>query len=170
MHIDQFIQCVTVILAQIFDKIRLIEKIRHIFRRKQHLKQCCIAVFIHIFNAGLHILVLFLFICFGLSQGVFCSGNLAVQDLNLHLCRRDLIAQGQDFLVNALQFIFKGRGLVLKALNVVIRISGKDREHNGKRAQQCNTCPAPSLFEDFHNLDSFLCTQAPAIRCPVSTA
>ena len=132
MDVGQFIQCITVILAEIFNKIRLVKKVRHIFCRKQHLKQCCIAVFVHIFNAGLHIIVLFLFICFGLGQGVFCSGDLTIQDLYLHLCRRDLFTQGEDFLINALQFTFKGRGLVLQALNVIVRVGGEHREHDSK--------------------------------------
>ena len=79
-------------------------------------------MFIHIFNTGLHVFILFCLIFFGFLEVVRGPLDLAVQDLHLHFRGRDLLTQREDVLIDTFEFIFKGRGLVFQTFDVIYRI------------------------------------------------
>ena len=126
---------------------------------EKHLQECCIAVLIHIFNTGFHVFILLSFIFFGLLQVIGGLQNFAVKDFYLHFGRRNLFTQVENILIDPLQFIFKGRGLVFP--DFLSHHSPRWREgwkNDRERTEQGKPGPDSSFFVEFHNLKSFLKT------------
>ena len=156
MHVFQLIKCVPIVFAEVFDKIRFVQKIRHAFSRKQKLQQRCISVFVHIFDTDVHVFVLLLFVGFGFFQRVGCPEYFPVQDFYLHFCGRDIFAQGKNVLVDSLEFTLQSRGLVLKLLDLIRSPGGKTGQYKGKGTEQSNASLYPVFFADSHKLIPFL--------------
>ena len=107
MDILKHFERIAVISAEIFDEISLIEEVGHVFSGKKHLQQCCIAVFVHIFNTVFHIFILLVFIFHGGGQFVFGTFHVAAQNFKLHLCAGYLIAERQDILIDPCELVFE---------------------------------------------------------------